>query len=274
MTTWQRQLANELASLAGPKTLDVCREDVYQLVQAVTNLLFPNRCDQPRQTADDWTKALNHVINLLERCLKETMQPHAQRADVIQQICAKLPQLKRQLDLDAAYFAEQDPACHSVDEVVLCYPGFFALMVHRVAHAIHQLAVPLLPRMVSEYAHEKTGIDIHPGARIDCPIFIDHGTGIVIGETTQIGSYVKMFQGVTLGAPVVLPGMKGHKRHPTIGHHVVLYANATILGGDTVIGDHAVIGGNAWVLRSVPPHTRVYHQPAVPVYDDPEGTAP
>jgi serine O-acetyltransferase len=162
-------------------------------------------------------------------------------------------------DIQAAF--EGDPAAKSFTEIVVCYPGFLAITIYRIAHVLHEMAIPLLPRMMTEYAHNRTGIDIHPGARIGEFFFIDHGTGVVIGETTVIGDRVRIYQGVTLGA-LSLPRDAGSlyrnkKRHPTIEDEVIIYANATILGGDTTIGAHSVIGGNVWITESVPPDTKV-----------------
>lgn len=175
---------------------------------------------------------------------------------------AHLPQVRTALreDVQAAY--EGDPAASSTDEVVLCYPGLFAIAVHRLAHPLYRLGVPLLPRIMSEWAHHRAGVDIHPGARIGARFFIDHGTGTVIGETTEIGDGVKIYQGVTLGAlsfPRNPDGtlVKGGKRHPTVQDDVTIYAGATILGGRTVIGRGAVIGGGAWITASVPPGARI-----------------
>jgi len=174
----------------------------------------------------------------------------------------QLPELRKTLalDVEAAYVG--DPACKSYDEVIFCYPGLEAVTVYRLAHLLHQLEVPLIPRMMTEWAHSRTGIDIHPGAKIGKHFFIDHGTGVVIGETTEIGDWVKLYQGVTLGALSFATDAEGNlvrgtKRHPTIEDHVVIYANATILGGQTVIGHHSVIGSSVWLTRSVAPYTTV-----------------
>jgi serine O-acetyltransferase len=150
-----------------------------------------------------------------------------------------------------------DPAAKSLEEVILTYPGFYALCVHRVAHELHRLGVPLIARLFSEYAHSKVGIDIHPAARIGKNLFMDHGTGIVIGETAEIGDNVKIYQGVTLGALYVEKKLSDVKRHPTVEDNVVIYANATILGGKTVVGHDSVIGGGAWLTRSVVPYSLV-----------------
>ena len=177
-----------------------------------------------------------------------------------------LPSIRQTLttDVEAAY--RGDPACQSLDEVIFCYPGLEAVTVYRVAHALHGLDVPLIPRMLTEWAHRNTGIDIHPGATIGPYFFIDHGTGVVIGETCEIGAWVRLYQGVTLGALSFQTDeegnlVRGTKRHPTIEDHVVIYANATVLGGRTVIGHHSVIGSSAWVTRSVEPETTVTLEP-------------
>jgi serine O-acetyltransferase len=172
---------------------------------------------------------------------------------------ARLPDLKEGLDFDARATYEADPAARSVDEVLLAYPGFFALASYRIAHALAELGVTLLPRLITEFAHRTTGIDIHPNARIGRSLAIDHGTGIVVGETTVIGDRVRLYQGVTLGALSVRKELAQQKRHPTIEDDVVIYANATILGGDTVIGAGSVIGGNVWLTHSIPPGSVVTH---------------
>lgn len=165
--------------------------------------------------------------------------------------------LHEALEEDAKAIYEGDPAARSIDEVVLTYPGFFAIGIYRIAHALHELALPLVPRLLTEQAHEKTGVDIHPGARIGRRFCIDHGTGVVVGETTVIGNDVKLYQGVTLGALTVQKSLAHRKRHPTIEDDVVLYAGATILGGETVVGRGSVVAGNAFVTRSVPPGSLV-----------------
>jgi serine O-acetyltransferase len=178
------------------------------------------------------------------------------------ELLKRIPAIRRTLatDVQAAY--DGDPACHTTDEVVFCYPGFEAITVFRIAHELSQLDVPFIPRMMTEWAHKETGIDIHPGARIGNHFFIDHGTGVVIGETCDIGEHVKLYQGVTLGAlsfPTDADGhlIRGQKRHPTIEDRVVVYANATILGGRTVIGRDSVIGSSVWITKSVSPNTTV-----------------
>jgi serine O-acetyltransferase len=174
----------------------------------------------------------------------------------------QLPDLRKVLAMDVKAAYDGDPACKSLDEVIFCYPGLEAVSVYRLAHLLHKLDVPLIPRMMTEWAHARTGIDIHPGAVIGRYFFIDHGTGVVIGETTEIGDWVKLYQGVTLGARSFATDVDGNmvrgvKRHPTIEDHVVIYANATILGGGTVVGHDSIIGSNVWLTRSVVPGSTV-----------------
>lgn len=189
---------------------------------------------------------------------------------VVGKLLDALPAIRLGLreDIQAAY--EGDPAARSTMEVVLSYPGVYAVSVHRLAHALYTANVPLLPRVWSERAHSLTGIDIHPGATIGPGFFIDHGTGVVIGETCVIGKRVKLYQGVTLGALSFASDehgnpIKGIKRHPNVEDHVVIYAGATILGGETVIGHHSTIGGNVWLVHSVPPYSKVYNQQPRPL---------
>jgi serine O-acetyltransferase len=175
---------------------------------------------------------------------------------------AALVPLSELLKTDAASLLEGDPAASSIEEILLCYPGLFAVATYRLAHLINKFC-KILPRLMSEIAHEKTGIDIHPGATIGNSFFIDHGTGVVIGETAHIGNKVKIYQGVTLGALSVDKKLTQVKRHPTIEDDCVIYSNATILGGETVIGTGSIIGGNVWLTKSVPPHSLVYHRSEV-----------
>ena len=207
---------------------------------------------------------LSEQISLTLRYLPEykeadelTLRHAAER--IVLSLLEKLPAIRHILDtdLDAAYHG--DPAACNKSEIILSYPGFFAILVNRIAHELYEMNVPLIPRMMTEYAHSMTGIDIHPGAKLGSYFFIDHGTGIVIGETAEIGDHVKIYQGVTLGALSTKDGqlLHGKKRHPTIESGVTVYANASILGGDTVIGEGSVIGGNAFITSSVAPFTKV-----------------
>ena len=173
----------------------------------------------------------------------------------------ELPRVREELKKDLDFFFESDPASESKDEIVIAYPGFLAIMFYRIAHVIYNLKVPYAPRLISEIAHSKTGIDINPGCKIGCPFFIDHGTGIVIGETSEIGNYVKMYHGVTLGALSLKEGreLEGKKRHPTIKDYVTIYSGASILGGQTIIEERAVIGSNVFIVNSVVKDTTVIY---------------
>lgn len=178
-----------------------------------------------------------------------------------------IPVMYQSLLLDAEAIVKFDPAAQSIEEVLVAYPGFYATAIYRIAHQLHIQAIKTLPRLLTEYAHSKTGIDIHPGAEIGDSFFIDHGTGIVIGETAIIGNNVKVYQGVTLGALNVAKSAASTKRHPTIENNVIIYSGATILGGDTIIGHDCIIGGNVWLTYSVPPYSVVYHKSEIQVRD-------
>lgn len=184
----------------------------------------------------------------------------ASNENTAEAFCHALPSVYKKLVSDAEAICAGDPAAKSIDEVVITYPGFYAILVHRLAHELYQLSVPVIPRLWTEYSHGKTGIDIHPGANIGPSFCIDHGTGVVIGESTKIGSHVKIYQGVTLGALSVSKEKAGTKRHPTIEDHVTIYAGSTILGGQTIVGAGSVIGGNVWLTHSVPPDSLVLNQ--------------
>jgi serine O-acetyltransferase len=187
--------------------------------------------------------------------------------EVVLRLLKAIPSLRRLLNSDIVSAYEKDPAAKSVEEVVFSYPAIQAITAHRIAHVLYLERVPMIPRIISEYAHSETGIDIHPGAEIGERFFIDHGTGVVIGETTVIGKNVRLFQGVTLGAlslPRAANGelLRQQKRHPTIEDNVTIYSGATILGGETVIGEGSVIGGNVWLVHSVPPQSKITYDPA------------
>jgi serine O-acetyltransferase len=177
---------------------------------------------------------------------------------IVLMLIDEIPEFRRLSCTDAKAALEGDPAARSIEEVILSYPGLEALLVHRIAHFLHSKGVPVVPRIMSEYIHGKTGIDIHPGAEIGEECFIDHGTGVVIGETCVIGRNVKIYQGVTLGALSVKKNMADRKRHPSIEDNVTIYAGATILGGETVIGAGSVVGGNTWITESVAPDSKIY----------------
>lgn len=196
-------------------------------------------------------------------------KPESPCVEVWESYIEKLPHLLDQLNLDAKAIFSCDPAARSVEEVYLSYPGFYAIAIYRLAHELYQVGFPLVPRLMTEYAHRLTGVDIHPGAQIGNSFFIDHATGVVIGETTVIRDNVKIYQGVTLGALYVAKELENKKRHPTIEDGVTIYANATILGGDTVIGANSLIGGNVWLTSSIPPNSVVTHTPDIKIKTSP-----
>lgn len=205
------------------------------------------------------------LADRLAAVLRQVTLPHGVRADdVVRTTIERLPAVRAAIaeDVDAAYVG--DPAAASFEEIVVAYPSIRALSIFRLAHELYAQRVPLLPRIMGEYAHDRTGIDIHPGATIGSRFFIDHGTGVVVGETAEIGDRVRIYQGVTIGAASVRDAgaLRGHKRHPTIEDDVTIYAGATILGGDTVIGRGSVIGGNVWITSSIAPGSRVLAEPA------------
>ncbi|KPU45445.1 serine acetyltransferase [Oxobacter pfennigii] len=214
-------------------------------------------------------KALMNNCNVKDSKEDNCSICRSQADEITVKLMSKLPEIRNILNTDIHAAYDGDPAAHSTEEILLSYPSIEAISIYRIAHVLYDLSVPLVPRIMSEYAHQLTGIDIHPGARIGEYFFIDHGTGVVVGETCTIGNYVKIYQGVTLGAksfPLDEDGnpIKGIKRHPDIEDNVVIYAGATILGGDTVIGHDSTIGGNVWLTHSVPPYSTVYNnQPSL-----------
>lgn len=231
---------------------DLCWENVKYFIGSKVDKLFVSLRTEISRSFRHECKETGHIcIDCIDRAEKNCLE-----------FFSKIPMIRDYLvdDVQAAY--DGDPAAKSLDEIIFSYPGIFAIMTYRIAHELHIQGVPLIPRIMTEYAHSVTGIDIHPGAKIGRSFFIDHGTGVVIGETCQIGDRVKIYQGVTLGAlsfPKDERGLliRGKKRHPTIEDDVTIYAGATILGGDTVIGKGCVIGGNVWITESVPPGTKV-----------------
>jgi len=240
------------------------KREVAAFADTLLGLLFAQLSDDGAATADELQARLTLVRHEL-RHLVEPLVGADQAELVVASLAAELPGLYRRLLLDAEAIVAGDPAAESLDEVVAAYPGFLAIAIHRVAHELHRLGVRILPRLLAEVAHTRTGIDIHPGATIGRSFCIDHGTGIVVGETAVIGDEVKLYQGVTLGALSVAKSAAGTKRHPTIGDRVVIYANATVLGGDTVVGHDSVVGGNVFLTGSVPPNSIVYQTSQVRV---------
>lgn len=218
----------------------------------------------PAEIEEEYYKLEKDLLNILNatRACRD-----CNNEEVAHRFFQYIPELYRILNTDINSLISGDPAARLEFEIIRAYPGFYALCFYRLAHELLQLEVPLLPRILTEHAHSHTGIDIHPGAVIGEHFFIDHGTGIVIGETAIIGDHVKLYQGVTLGALSVDKSMASTKRHPTVEDHVVIYSGATILGGDTVIGHHSVIGGNVWLTKSVPPGTLIYHNPELTVLE-------
>lgn len=251
------------------------REAIDQTLDHIRRVLFPGYyADEPLPRPSRRFRVGTWLCRLFEDLARITFRAlahdrpdhpagairHEARA-ITERFVTELPALRRRLRQDAEAAFRGDPAARSVEEVILTYPGFHAITVHRIAHWLYDAQVPYVPRALAETAHARTGIDIHPGARIGERFFIDHGTGVVIGETTDIGDDVKLYQGVTLGALSVDRALAGAKRHPTLQDGVVIYAGATVLGGDTVIGRGAVIGGNVWLTHSVAPYTRVMEGP-------------
>lgn len=243
-------------------------EQIAEWALDVVGVLFPEQSRKTYRSAREMEMEMGVLrerlgLMLVKTASCRTLDCRSVAAAFFQQ----LPEVYRLLQTDIQAILSGDPAARSEFEVVRAYPGFFALCFYRLAHVLLTLNVPLLPRILTEYAHGRTGIDIHPGARIGEYFQVDHGTGIVIGETTEIGHHVKIYQGVTLGALSVEKSLANSKRHPTIGDHVILYSNATILGGETVVGDHSIIGGNVWLTHSVPPGTLVFHDPTITVLE-------
>ena len=247
------------------------RKEVVDLIKDLQSLLFPGFFKSRSVTQEGLSglsllrKIQNELTTLLEKSNPFRSSPLPPE-ETCNAFLKELPRIKNLLlkDIEALY--EGDPAAKSREEIILCYPGFYAISIYRLAHQLYELKAPILARMMTEYAHEKTGVDIHAGAKIGEYFFIDHGTGIVVGETCVIGDHVKLYQGVTLGAKSFELDADGNpikdiKRHPNIGNHVVIYANATILGGDTYIGDHCTIGGSVWLTRSVEAGKTVYYTP-------------
>lgn len=255
------------------------RTKVIDILNRIRSLLFPGLFeDSPvNHTALDsvFQNRLKHIsidlCDLISGVLEKTDKKCDESVDEITiGILEGLPQIRRTLasDIKAAY--DGDPAAKSYEEIILSYPSIEAVSIYRIAHLIHSFGVPIIPRIMTEYAHKNTGIDINPGAKIGERFFIDHGTGVVIGETCNIGSGVKLYQGVTLGAksfPLDEHGIpiKNIKRHPDIGDNVVIYSGATILGGSTVVGEGSVIGGNVWLTESIPPYSTVFNAQPAPV---------
>ena len=250
------------------------RNVIISILKDMRNIMFPGYFTDGAQTTADARYFVGNTVLGVEAKMIEQIRlalffrdgtrisfddAEARAREISSAMLCKLPSIQRMLykDIQAAF--DGDPAAQSKEEIVYSYPGFFAIWVYRIAHELYEMGVPLVPRIMTEYAHSRTGVDINAGAKIGEYFFIDHATGVVIGETTVIGNHVKIYQGVTLGALSTRGGQRlsGVKRHPTIEDNVTIYANACVLGGDTVIGEESIIAGSAFVTESVPPHSRV-----------------
>lgn len=236
------------------------KKKAQEWIDRLIDILFPVRCSEAVGELE---------IRQLELQLWELLTPLEDELEpvdcIVKEYFSRIPLIYNELQLDAEAILAFDPAANSIEEVIAAYPGFYAIAVYRFAHELYKLKIPILPRMISEWAHSQTGIDINPGATIGSGFFIDHGTGLVIGETCIIGNNVKIYQGVTLGALSVKKEEANNKRHPTIEDNVVIYSGTTILGGQTVIGKDSVIGGNVWLTEGVPPNSMVYHKSVIRV---------
>ena len=235
-------------------------DSIISFYESLVGFIFPDygneKIANQQAVANRYSQLENEWHNLLEKRCKNLQKEYPGEEDVL---FKDLLKIKSALENDISAIYDGDPAAKSRLEVIKTYPGFKAIAAYRIAHCIYNAGYVLIARIISEHAHSKTGVDIHPAAKIGSHFCIDHATGIVIGETTEIGEYVKIYQGVTLGATSVKKENASLKRHPTIGNNVVIYANATILGGKTFIGDHCIIGGNSWITKSLQPHSRLYY---------------
>ena len=239
---------------------------VNTFIDSLMSILFPtynNKVFLGKEKLEEEIDRNKRQLNILLLHVKDLLGKDSK--ELCQDFYDELPATYQMLLLDADAIELGDPAAKNREEVIRSYPGFYAISIYRIANLLHKLEVPFIPRILTEVAHSKTGIDIHPGAVIGKSFFIDHGTGIVIGETSEIGTFVKIYQGVTLGALSVKKEMAETKRHPTIEDHVVIYAGATILGGKTVIGKNSTIGGNVWLTESVDENSLVYHKPELKI---------
>jgi len=248
------QSNNQLMSTGFPKKMLA-----HEFLNKLTNFLFPV-CKDISVSNDKIDLEWNHLKLLLKELLipvKEIIEEDAEI--VVKKYFDQIPPIYEQLLIDAKAINDFDPAAFSKDEIIIAYPGFQAILTYRLAHPLYIFGIPILPRLMSEYAHSKTGIDIHPGAKIGESFFIDHGTGIVIGETTEIGDNVKIYQGVTLGALNVKKEEAKTKRHPTLEDNVIVYSGTTILGGKTIIGHDSIVGGNVWLTKSIEPYSMVHN---------------
>ena len=243
-------------------------QEISEWAMNLLNLLYPERLTTPDYSVNEIKRFFQKLEKELERILNSTkVCEDCNNQFIATEFFNTLPELYRKMNSDIQAIVDGDPAAESEFEVIRSYPGFLAIALYRIAHELLYLNIPIIPRILTEYAHSVTGIDIHPAAKIGEYLFIDHGTGIVIGETTVIGNHVKLYQGVTLGALSVDKNQASLKRHPTIEDYVIIYSGATILGGETIIGTNCVIGGNVWLTKSVPANSTVYHQSTIKVVE-------
>lgn len=238
------------------------RYALKERTEVFTNLLFYTLFDIDTPVEPNLDALEQEFDTLVNLACWNTKKPCKK---VWQNYVATLPNVLELLNLDAEATVNCDPASLSIEEVYMAYPGFYAIAIYRLAHELYKVGFPLVPRLMTEYAHRQTGVDINPGAVIGNSFHIDHGTGVVIGETAVIKDHVKIYQGVTLGGLFVAKKLQKTKRHPTIEDNVTIYANATILGGETIIGENSVIGGNAWLTDSVPANSKVFHTPEIKI---------
>ncbi len=243
-------------------------ETIASWTLRLIHLLYPEIAEYTPASEQEIEKEFMFLEKELARIFNATKAcGDCDNAEKARRFFSSVPEMYRILNTDIDAIYEGDPAAKSKFEIIRAYPGFYAISFYRIAHALIDLDIPLLPRILTEFAHSKTGIDIHPAAEIGEHFCIDHGTGIVIGETTIIGNHVKIYQGVTLGALSVDKSLSFIKRHPTVEDHAVIYSGATILGGETIIGHHSIVGGNVWLTKSIPPYTTVYHKSEIEVVD-------
>ncbi len=251
------------------------QESVNELARDCMHLLFPGYFEETALTKKDVPKLVTGLLSRIERRLAADVEkslrfardpdPQVRARTIAMELLSRLPDIRKILQTDVIAAYQGDPSARSMEEIIVAYPCVLVISLQRVAHVLYKAGVPLLPRMITEYAHERTGCDIHPGAEIGTHFFIDHCTGVVIGETARLGNNVKLYQGVTLGAKSFVTDDAGHpikgvKRHPDLKDGVIVYPGATILGGDTVIGENSIVGSNVWLMQSMPPNSIAYYQ--------------
>jgi serine O-acetyltransferase len=244
------------------------RRGTYAFMEDIFEFIFPVEIAPSSNQEERNYKRLTTNLSSIIAPLFSNDQSSSDH--LAQKFFSEISSLRQMLLSDAELFIDSDPAANGMAEIIIAYPGFYAITMYRISHFLLLQGIPILPRLISEIAHSRTGIDIHPGATIGHPFFIDHGTGVVIGETTFIGNFVKIYQGVTLGAMAVKQQTKSVKRHPTIENNVVIYAGACILGGNTVVGHDSIVGGNVWLTNSIAPYSVVTHKADIHIRDKSE----